>query len=277
VIIAAALLWFLPNLAILAWLHGSEAHLAQLSPADYGNGYLHFYWIVHWDHVARLDGILTGLQQTNAALPPLLAAGTAAVLLGRELGGRNGATLWLWTQAASPTRWLLSKLGTAAALTLIGTGTLAVLAHAFTSWLADHRLLLDTADNAALYRGIGPLGSDLLGAACCLLALAIGALTATAVQRRSRAGAAVAAWLGAMLVGAALKLVNDRLNDAHAAGLRLLTVRYAFNGHPASKTLITGASAATRWAVPLIETGVVLALTALAALAAVRLLRRRTA
>ncbi|MDX3750726.1 ABC transporter permease [Streptomyces sp. AK08-02] len=229
---------------------------------------------------------------------PLLAALWAgASLIGREL--ENGTAQLAWTQSVSPARWLAAKLAVPAVLLTAGTGFLALLHHL--AWGA----------HAELFRGRGPrqweesgnyVANGPLVPAYALLGLTVGALLGLLV-RRSMAALGTAfftfmtldfavtslrpylwpvktltsdngypAYIGMVVDDGALTSTGKHVSDPICGdGAQCLAhydiVGYYRDYHPSSHF----------WPLQLMETGVVLTLTAAATAAAFWLLRRRTA
>ncbi|MFI6944231.1 hypothetical protein ACIBI4_33670 [Streptomyces sp. NPDC050418] len=214
------------------------------------------------------DGVCTGgpfhgslyldvITWQIAWLPFAFGVYAAGALIAREL--ETGTAALAWTQSASPARWLAAKLALPAALLTAGMTLLVLLVrwvdtagtepgHTELDWTyPDH------------YLSLGPTG-----VAYALCALAVGALAGLVVRRS----------LGAMAVAlAATLVVNDLGNRVRgqlwtdeAWGLKLLWSEDGIGDRPA----------ADFWPMQLIETGLVLTLTAALTATAFWLLRRRT-
>ncbi|MFK0026228.1 hypothetical protein [Streptomyces sp. NPDC090798] len=229
-----------------------------------------------------------------------VAAWAGAALIAREL---ESGTAWLaWTQSVSPVRWLTAKLAVPALLiTLSGTALVAAF-----RWSWSHRpdRVIGAWPSTAVFVARGPAM-----VAYALCALAVGALAGLALRRSLPAlGVSFAVmlvlsqcldryradlWPSITRTGAAAydqsgpvwqlesgvfvhgKRVPDpgygNCEGTAAEAKRCLTEhgvtgRYSVY-HPASHF----------WPLHLVETGIVLAVTAAATAAAFRLLRRRTA
>lgn len=188
-----------------------------------------------------------------------VAAWSAGALIGREL--ESGTARLAWTQGVSPARWLADRL-TVPALALIVGGAVFVPVFRW-AWAAHRDLMGDDWGFADVFAARGPLV-----AAYALCALAVGTLTALLLRRT----------LPAMAVAVAVMIVLNRYVEKQRAGLwptagsegRELpdTVWQLGDGsyHPESHF----------WPLHLIETGIVLAVAALATTAAFLLLRHRT-
>ncbi|MFF1296606.1 MULTISPECIES: hypothetical protein [unclassified Streptomyces] len=188
-----------------------------------------------------------------------VAAWSAGALIGREL--ESGTARLAWTQDVSPMRWLAAKLAVPA-LVLIAGGALFVPVFRW-AWSAHRDLMGDDWGFADVFAARGPLV-----VAYGLCALAVGALTALVVRRSLPAlGIAVAV----MIV---LNRYVEKYRDAYwptadSDGRELpATVWQLGDGtyHPQSHF----------WPLHLVETGIVLAVAALATLAAFLLLHHRT-
>ncbi|MER6184601.1 hypothetical protein [Streptomyces sp. NPDC001652] len=188
-----------------------------------------------------------------------VAAWSAGALIGREL--ESGTARLAWTQDVSPMRWLAAKLAVPA-LALIAGGALFVPVFRW-AWSAHRELMGDNWGFADVFAARGPLV-----VAYGLCALAVGALTALVV-RRSLPATAIA--VAAVIV---LNRYVEKYRDAYwptadSDGRELpATVWQLGDGtyHPQSHF----------WPLHLVETGIVLAVAALATLAAFLLLRHRT-
>ncbi|MDN3028792.1 ABC transporter permease subunit [Streptomyces sp. S.PB5] len=189
-----------------------------------------------------------------------VAAWSAAALIGREL--ESGTARLAWTQGVTPARWLAAKL-TVPALVLIAGGLLFVPVFRW-AWSAHRDLMGDHWGFADVFAARGPLV-----VAYGLCALAVGTLTALAVRRS----------LPASAIALALVIVLNRYVEKHrdeywppvsGDGRELPDTVWQLGGgdyHPPSHF----------WPLHLVETGIVLAVAAAAAVAAFLLLRHRTA
>ncbi|MFD7434726.1 ABC transporter permease [Streptomyces sp. NPDC059861] len=229
-------------------------------------------------------------------VPILTAAWAGGALIGRDL--ENGTARLAWTQSVTPARWLAAKLAVPAALLVSGTTVLALL----------HRLAL-TAEGPELrelgwhdvYANSSYLATGTLAPAYALLGLAVGAL-AGLLLGRSLPGLATGA-LGLLVLSSALSTLRP-----HLWPVRTLIGR---SGYPEQPGMLVDEGALTStgarvkdplcrddlscltehdvtgfyrdyhppahfWPLQLTETAIVLALTALTAVAAFHLLKRRT-
>ncbi|MFG3661422.1 ABC transporter permease [Streptomyces sp. NPDC047706] len=240
--------------------------------------------------VAVGSGLLT-------VAPVLIAAWAGGSLIGREL--EQGTARLAWTQSVTPVRWLAAKLAVPAALVTAGTLLLTLL-HRL-PWSADGPLRAATGTRD-WYDGVTFAANGTLATAYALLALAVGAL-AGLLTRRSTAGLGLGVLALLALAGMVSELrprlwPAETVTGAHgypdigdgalvtegaltATGARVQdplcvddakclaehdVVAFYRDHHPTSHF----------WPLQLVETGIVLALTALATLTAFRLLKRRT-
>ncbi|MEV8317095.1 ABC transporter permease [Streptomyces sp. NPDC059900] len=239
-------------------------------------------------------------------IPVLIGAFVAGPVIGREM--EAGTHRLAWTQSQSPARWLLSKLTVFAVLSVAGgLGLMAIFWIGRTGYEGMSDLVW--ADRG-VYESIGPAL-----VAYCLLGVTVGALVGLLVRRTLVALAAGGLVTGLVLLGmgsvrwelfpvqtisgpASGTSTSYTMHDLplsslimdmgvhNAAGERFVAgqcspEQMAHFPCP-SDTKITGWYADYHpyshfWYVQLIETGIVLALTAAAAYAAFRVLRRRTA
>ncbi|MFD5039158.1 hypothetical protein ACFWNI_19010 [Streptomyces sp. NPDC058377] len=232
------------------------------------------------------------------ALPLLVGAFVAGPMIAREL--ESGTFKLSWTQSVAPARWLAAKLAVPAVLLLAGVSVLtAVLA-----WARSH---VDTPYPAQWHDAPVFSTSGVLPLAHTLFGMSVGALAGLLV-RRTLAALAVSAlvtgvtvtfftyWRGALwprntvtgptldvreniwwvetghLTGTGERLPQGLCDQSVSEGARTrcfadqnITGHY-LDYHPASHF----------WPIQLVETGILLALAALAVTAAFRVLRRRT-
>ncbi|MFG2604187.1 hypothetical protein ACGFT2_11640 [Streptomyces sp. NPDC048514] len=185
-----------------------------------------------------VTNIMNFLGEALTYAPCAVAAWAGGALIGREL--ESGTAGLVWTQAVSPVRWLTARL-TTAAVPLLAGGTLLAVTFGRV-WSADRDVLITNWTWDRVFVPRGPLLPALV-----LFALAVGVLAGLALRRTLPAlGAALAATLGVRTcVGELWKPWRGTLSGA--------------------------------WSLHLAATGVVLAATALAIVAAYTVLRRRTA
>ncbi|MCI3272011.1 hypothetical protein [Streptomyces cylindrosporus] len=199
-----------------------------------------------------------------------VAAWAGAALIGREL--ESGTAKLAWTQGVTPVRWLTAKLALPALLLTLG-GTALVLAFRW-GWSAHRDLMGDDWTFADVFVARGPAT-----VAYGLCALAVGTLTALLIRRTLPAlGISLAAmWL--------LNFVLERHRGSFWPTLtRTSATRFDLQnglwqltkGHGADGYYVTYHPQSHFWPMHLVETGIVLAVAALATLIAFRLLPRRT-
>ncbi|MFE0106581.1 ABC transporter permease [Streptomyces sp. NPDC059009] len=237
-------------------------------------------------------------------VPFLVGAFVAGPAIARELESRTH--LLAWSQSVPPARWLAAKLAlaalTATALSLALMGALQLGrtdADGFSTWG------LDWSERGA-YEATGPAL-----VAYCLLAVAVGALTGLLVRRTVAAMAVSGLVTGAVLLALGSvrwDLLPTRTTTGKTYGNDLDDL--FVNVGPAQDVYVTDSGALNSlgqrfhpgecgyrcpaddkvtgwysdyhprshfWYIQFIETGIVLALAALAVYAAFRVLRRRTA
>ncbi|MFI6039825.1 hypothetical protein ACIBBD_37980 [Streptomyces sp. NPDC051315] len=241
-----------------------------------------------------------GLLSAHAFLAVAAFAGGA--LIGREL--ENGTARFAWTQGVPPTRWLTAELAVPALVVTVGA-TLLVLVYRWvrganedllmgTGWMEDHDFVAR-----------GPVA-----VAYAVCAVAVGALTALLLRRALPAlGVSVAVtWLfvrvlteyrSALWPAVSRSSATQVLDPPDTAwaletgavvhGRRVPDVQFwqcegtaAFRRGCLDDRGVTGFYTTYHpeshfWPLQLVETGIVLAVAALAAAAAFRVLRRRTA
>jgi hypothetical protein len=202
-----------------------------------------------------------------------VAAFAGGALIGREM--EDGTALLSWTQGVTPTRWLAAKLAVPALVLTLG-GTALVLAFRW-GWAAHRDLLGD--DNWTFADVFVARGPAMVAYALC--ALAIGTLTALLLRRTLPAlGVSLAAmWLLNLVMGRYRDALWPTLTrtSAHRVELpygdwqvgkgRTAAGGYYATYHPESHF----------WPLHLVETGIVLAVTAVAVALSFGLVRRRTA
>ncbi|MFE2536367.1 hypothetical protein [Streptomyces sp. NPDC059371] len=108
-----------------------------------------------------------------------IASFAVAVFAGGSLTAReleNGTARLAWTQSVTPARWLAAKLAVPALFVTVGTGLLVVLYRML--WDAHGNLLLAGIEPRAVYFAIGPAT-----VAAPLLGLAVGAFAGLALRR----------------------------------------------------------------------------------------------
>ncbi|WP_406200688.1 ABC transporter permease [Streptomyces sp. NBC_01017] len=245
--------------------------------------------------VVRYDTVI-GVGAGLLALTPILTAAWAgAALIGREL--ENGTAQLAWTQSVSPARWLAAKVAVPAALLVSGTVLLTLLHRML--WSADGPLR--PATSRQWDDSISFVANGTLATAYALLGLAVGIL-AGVLQRRAlpALGTAVIGlavllqalatlrpylwpvetlvnkdeyppYIGMVVGEGALTSTGARVSDPICVDDAKCLADHDIVGfyrdfHPSSHF----------WPLQLTETGIALAVAALAVLVAFRLLKRRT-
>jgi len=251
--------------------------------------------------LSKYDTTVAFTTLAVAYFPFLVAAWAGAALIGREL--ETGTAHLAWTQSVSPTRWLAAKLAVPALLITAGTAVLVPLHRLM--WNRGAELLwADWYDENTFHaNGTLPLAYALCG-------LALGALAGLVLGRALPAlGVAFAALLPVFYLGNEYRVslwptvtaTDTRIPSLPAEALDLehgvITTEGTRIGNNLACTDSDGAADLKRcmsdagisdfwtiyhpkshfWPLQLAETGVVLAVAALAVAAAFVLLRRRTA
>ncbi|MFF7937864.1 hypothetical protein [Streptomyces sp. NPDC007940] len=264
---------------LLLWLHGPGADVAQRALDTYGYSGLimargsadeYSSWFSYPDTLITLGSFAIALFAGG----PLIA---------REL--ESGTAQLAWTQSVSPARWLAAKLAVPAAFIVLGTCLLTAVYRQL--WSAHSNLLIAGIGPRSLYFSLGPAT-----VAAPLLGLALGVLVGLAVRRTLPALAfsgfayfLVYAFRGnhwpfqgryqqpelhsrswAITSGGA-RIQDPGCYDDKACIAQHDIVRFSREYLPSSDY----------WPRQLLETGVLLALTALAVALAFGVLRRRAA
>ncbi|MFB8144725.1 ABC transporter permease [Streptomyces parvus] len=252
----------------------------------------------HLDAQMRLSDTQIWAGLLMMALPALVGAFVAGPAIAREL--EIGTFRLSWSQSVSPARWLAAKLLVLAVLTVAATSVLASVCAWFWSRNAD-AYYSDGWFERSVYgtRGTVPLSYALLG-------LALGTLAGVLVRRTVAAMAATVVTYGLVLV--AFNTVRDSLwpirTDVFAVGGgyefpkdswqvaqgyvtstgERLPVEICLSSekdlvdclatHDSSQRYLDYHPASHYWPLQLVETGILLALAALAVFAAFRVLRR---
>ncbi|MEU7584148.1 ABC transporter permease [Streptomyces sp. NPDC041068] len=253
---------------------------------------------------------LLNISMSNGAValllvPLLIGVFVAGPMIGREM--ESGVYKLSWTQSVSPTRWLATKVTTAAAFAVGGTLALMAVFQLGASEMVGTHWNLHWADRG-VYETTGPAL-----VAYALLAVAVGTLAGLLVRRTLLAMAATGVVTGLVLLvlsstrwhlvptltrsrpatadspwGTMWPMDSFVMDQgvANAAGDRFYPgqcLPEPISGYSCpTDTKVVSAYADFHprshfWYVQLIETGIVLALAAAATYAAFRLLRRRVA
>ncbi|MEV0120571.1 hypothetical protein AB0I16_03280 [Streptomyces sp. NPDC050703] len=236
------------------------------------------------------------------ALPCLIGAFVAGPLIARDL--ETGTYKVAWTQSLSPARWLADRLTLCAAA--VTTGVVLLVAVQRWAWTTGPELEYDAAPwhERAIYGSVGPVA---LGYA--LLGLAVGALVGVLMRHTLRAMSATLAIM--ISVVAVLPLARHHLwptetvtwsrsyppatpGSGHLVERGMLTSdgrrlpeslcwsgardpEACFADHQVTGWYNDFHPASHFWPLQLMETGILLALTAATVYATFRILRRRTA
>ncbi|MEU3657177.1 hypothetical protein AB0E67_31150 [Streptomyces sp. NPDC032161] len=241
-------------------------------------------------------GYATGAMMVLPALVGLFVAGP---MIGREL--ESGTYKLAWTQSVSPARWLAVKLAVPAVLTLAGVAALSAVCAWARSRTGQTYYPIGAYDRAAY----GSIGTVPVGYALCMLAL--GGLAG--LMLRHTVAAMVTTVIGYGVLTVTLNAVRNHLwptvNSTHVLGAERVLPDGATavssgwltaDGErlPDDACLSWGADlkqcladkgvtrgyvdyhpASHFWPLQLVETGILLALAALAVVLAFRALRRR--
>ncbi|MEU8891300.1 ABC transporter permease [Streptomyces sp. NPDC048442] len=254
------------------------------------------------------DSGLSALLHTSltplALLPALVGAFVAGPLVAREL--ESGTYTWLWTQSVSPARWLAAKLALVSAVALTGTTVLVLAFRTARNGLPMGEFNFSWHDSA--YEMLGPVA-----VAQCALGIGVGTLVGLLVRRTVPAMVVTAVtvvviqsvfilWLRellwpvqtlvsnkpiesantvgvwnfaeGMLTSSGERILSDPCNGTEGVGMTFEKcmagkggVTYFVDVHPTSHF----------WPMQLVETGILLAVAALAVTVAFRVLRGRHA
>jgi hypothetical protein len=164
---------------LLLWLTGpgADATARQLERFGYGGGVMEAAYSGD-TLLAFTSGAYNDLFYDADTLITL-ASFAVALFAGGPLTAReleNGTAQLAWTQSVSPARWLTAKLAVPAALVVVGTGLLTLLYRQL--WSAHSNLLIAGIGPRSLYFSLGPAT-----VAAPLLGLALGTLIGLAVRR----------------------------------------------------------------------------------------------
>jgi hypothetical protein len=212
-----------------------------------------------YDMAVALGAGLLGL------VPLLAGAWAGGALIGREL--ESGTAQLTWTQSVSPVHWLIAKLAAPAALLVPGTLALTLLHRQLWSSDARSRHMMGSRE---WYESMTFVANGTLATAHALLGLAVGALAGLLLRRALPALATATLSLLALLY--ALAELRPHLWPAVTTtstaeypdgnGMPVDVGAHSTDYHPATHF----------WPLQLMETTIVLTLTALTLLTAFRLL-----
>lgn len=251
------------------------------------------------DAIVRYKDVYNYTTYAVLAVPFLVAAWAGGSLTGREM--ESGTARLAWTQGASPVRWLASRLALPAVLILAATGLLAWL-HRLAWTAAEGRVDTNKAwnDFSTFYaNGTVPVALALAG-------LAAGVLAGLLLRRAMAALTAAAVALGVLWAAVHTALPHLWPTVTETSGLRhgpsgqgIVVGQGVVNADgdrldlPCYTSMLPGCKstlsdlhavsfyrdfhpAAHYWPLQLVASGIVLAVAALLAYAAFRLLRHRT-
>ncbi|MFF0263593.1 ABC transporter permease [Streptomyces microflavus] len=243
------------------------------------------------------ESLLSGGGSALLLLACLVGAFVAGPLIAREL--ESGAFRMAWTQSVPPARWLAARLAVPAALSVAGVGLLsAVYRWGWTEVNHPYAFGLGWF-NDGVFPGIGPVA---VGYA--LFGVAVGALCALLIRRMLLSMAVTTVVLGVVMTGFTLRRrmlwpVDRLLGNGHpgtntwitetgmltASGEKLFRkdcpsmdadrdVASCMKARGGVTDFTDYHPASHFWPLQLVETGILLALAALAVFAAFRVLRR---
>jgi hypothetical protein len=295
----SALLFWLMLVAVAAgallWAYGPgiDAAWAEYRDAGCSSGEPSLGCDLTGPAFARYDDILAVGGSLLGLVPLLTAAWAGGALIGREL--ENGTAQWAWVQSVSPARWLAAKLAVPAALLTAGMLTLTLLhrlvwssgsLHRVMGWRSWNGVYLANGTTATAYALLGLAVGALVGLLLprALPALAVATLAVLALSDRLDAlrphlwptdlvtatddypehvGLIVEG--GALTSGGVHVPIPDCMGMPGCLSERDITGFYAYY-HPADHF----------WPLQLVETALVLTVTAAAVWACFALLKRRT-
>jgi hypothetical protein len=273
------LAWVAGTAGFLLWLLGPGADSAQHALETYGYGGL----LVTNGPADEYNSLFyyPDTLITLASFAVALFAG--GPLIAREL--ESGTARLAWTQSVSPARWLAVKLAVPAAFVVTGTTLLTLLYHQL--WSAHGNLLIAGIGPRSLYFSLGPAT-----VAAPLLGLALGTLVGLAVRRTlpALAFSGFAYFLVYAFRGnhwpfqgryqqpelhsssRAITSTGDRISDPGCYDDKACLAQ-----HDVVRFTRAYLPSPDYWPRQLLETGVLLGLTAVAVALAFGLLRRRAA
>ncbi|WP_181764521.1 ABC transporter permease [Streptomyces albidus (ex Kaewkla and Franco 2022)] len=225
-----------------------------------------------FDFWFTFDYVATALRN----LAPIVAGWAGGALIAREL--ENGTAELAWTQAITPTRWLMEKLAVPTVFLTVGAGILILHFRTLLHWADAHDMLTAGYEIQDYYFTYGPstVAYVLLGLAVGVLA---GFLTRSMLPALAIAG--LVTWTVSWILNPWRTQIWPVVTRTHKGegpfGFAALRCQWDQSDHKYSVDACLGAKPASLyWPVQLVETGFVLLLAALAVAAAYWLLRRRT-
>ncbi|MFJ8771494.1 ABC transporter permease [Streptomyces microflavus] len=277
--------------ALLVWVAAQRCPDEDVAACNNGD----LYVITTAQNAA--ESLLSGGGTVLLLLSCLIGAFVAGPLIAREL--ESGTFRMAWTQSVPPARWLAARLAVPAALSVAGVGLLSVVYRWGWTEVSNPNAFGLVWFNDGIFPGIGPVA---VGYA--LFGVAVGALCALLIRRMLLSMAVTTVVLGVVMTGFTLRRwmlwpADRLLGNGHpgantwiteagmlsASGKKLLRQDCPYivgdpNGVGCMKarggvTDFTDYHPASHfWPLQLVETGILLALAALAVFAAFRVLRR---
>jgi hypothetical protein len=246
------------SVACLVWLNmvTADSVYAEIAPCEHVQGLCRGAF-ASLEYSEPLGWVSTVVYYSFWAV----AAWAAAALIGRDL--ESGTAQFAWTQGVSPTRWLAAKLALPASALVLG-GTLFVLVFRW-AWSAHRDLMGDDWGFNDVFADRGPAL-----VAWGLAALAIGALTALLLRRA----------LPALGISVAVMIALNQYIEYHRDELWPTVPRTPGTESSGSVWQVENGAyhpPSHFWPMNLVETGILLAIAALATAAAFLVLRHRTA
>ncbi|MFD9938839.1 ABC transporter permease [Streptomyces massasporeus] len=201
----------------------------------------------------RYETVATLAAGLLALLPVLTAAWAGGALIGREL--EDGTAQLAWTQSVTPARWLAAKLAVPALLLVPGTLVVTLLHRALWSSHSDLARAMGWLEwhDDSVFEANGTLAT-----VHPLAALALGVLAGVLLRRALPA------------LGVAVLAVSFMIWELDNLRPRLWPTP------PGTPPLMHEHPSSHFWPLQLVETGIVLAVAALATATAFLVLRRRT-
>ncbi|WP_328377912.1 ABC transporter permease subunit [Streptomyces sp. NBC_01020] len=271
---------------LLLWLYGPGANATQKLFDKFGYaGVQQAAWhdLAARTYFSGFDSFFYDPATLISAATFCVAVFAAGPLIAREL--ESGTTRLAWSQSVSPARWLAAKLAVPAVVLVVSTGVLIVLYRLL--WSSHSGLLVAGYQPRQLYFSIGPAA-----VVAPLFALALGALCGMLLRRT------LPAMLAAAVIQYAVTAVRSGLwpfqrayqvpeLSVHSRAITSTGARITdpecydkvrcLAQHDVTGFTRTYLPSSDFWPRQLLESGVLLALTALAVGVAFWVLKRRTA
>ncbi|MEW2194702.1 ABC transporter permease [Streptomyces microflavus] len=277
--------------ALLVWVAAQRCPDEDVAACNNGD----LYVITTAQNAA--ESLLSGGGTVLLLLSCLIGAFVAGPLIAREL--ESGTFRMAWTQSVPPARWLAARLAVPAALSVAGVGLLSVVYRWGWTEVSNPNAFGLVWFNDGIFPGIGPVA---VGYA--LFGVAVGALCALLIRRMLLSMAVTTVVLGVVMTGFTLRRrmlwpVDRLLGNGHpgtntwitetgmltASGEKLFRkdcpsmdadrdVASCMKARGGVTDFTDYHPASHFWPLQLVETGILLALAALAVFAAFRVLRR---